>query len=146
MMFGVGAVLGGLAVGALRQLPLWPVTVGIVTGWGLALLPFGFDVPGPHGRLLHARRRDYGPFVALSVTLMQAKSPPQHLAAMLAPQRGAADRLPAEARRSATGSRPRWAARDTRRLGPRHRGARRRRLRPAIFPGQLPRNLRNNSG
>jgi hypothetical protein len=26
----------------------------------------------------------YGPFVALSVTLMQAKSPPQHLAAMLA--------------------------------------------------------------
>ena len=26
----------------------------------------------------------YGPFVALSVTLMQVKSPPQHLAAMLA--------------------------------------------------------------
>jgi hypothetical protein len=26
----------------------------------------------------------YGPFVPLSVTLMQAKSPPQHLAAMLA--------------------------------------------------------------
>jgi predicted MFS family arabinose efflux permease len=31
----------------------------------------------------------YGPFVALSVTLMQAKSPPQHLATMLA-ARGAA--------------------------------------------------------
>ncbi|MDQ3789016.1 MAG: MFS transporter, partial [Actinomycetota bacterium] len=30
MLFGIGAVLGGLAVGALRRLPLWPVTVGIV--------------------------------------------------------------------------------------------------------------------
>jgi len=30
----------------------------------------------------------YGPFVALSVTLMQAKSPPQHLAAMLAAHSG----------------------------------------------------------
>jgi len=45
MLFGIGAVLGGLAVGVLRQLPLWPVTVVIVVGWGLALLPFGFDVP-----------------------------------------------------------------------------------------------------
>jgi hypothetical protein len=35
MMFGVGAVIGGLAVGALRRLPLWPVTVGIVLGWGV---------------------------------------------------------------------------------------------------------------
>jgi hypothetical protein len=40
-LFGIGAVLGGLAVGALRQLPLWPVMVGIVVGWGLSLLPFG---------------------------------------------------------------------------------------------------------
>jgi hypothetical protein len=39
------AARGGLAVGALRQLPLWPVTVVIVVGWGLSLLPFGFDVP-----------------------------------------------------------------------------------------------------
>jgi MFS family permease len=85
MLFGIGAVLGGLAVGALRQLPLWPVTVLIVVGWGLLLLPFGFDVPTTLtvacftlGGVI------YGPFVALSVTLMQAKSPPQYLAAMLA--------------------------------------------------------------
>jgi uncharacterized membrane protein YoaK (UPF0700 family) len=45
MLFGIGAVLGGLTVGALRQLPLWPVTVVIVVAWGLALLPFGFDAP-----------------------------------------------------------------------------------------------------
>jgi MFS family permease len=84
-LFGVGAVIGGLAVGALRQLPLWPVTVAIVIGWGLTLLPFGLDMPAPVtvacftlGGVI------YGPFVALSVTLMQAKSPPEHLAAMLA--------------------------------------------------------------
>lgn len=85
MLFGIGAVLGGLAVGALRQLPLWPVTVAIVVAWGLTLLPFGFEVPTAVtvasfmlGGVI------YGPFVALSVTLMQATSPPQHLAAMLA--------------------------------------------------------------
>jgi MFS family permease len=84
-LFGIGAVLGGLAVGALRQLPLWPVTVGIVIAWGLALLPFGLDVPtAVTVACFTLGGAIYGPFVALSVTLMQAKSPPQHLAAMLA--------------------------------------------------------------
>lgn len=85
MLFGFGAVLGSLAVGALRRLPLWPVTVGIVIAWGFSLLPFALDVPTAVtvacftlGGVI------YGPFVALSVTLMQTKSPPQHLAAMLA--------------------------------------------------------------
>ena len=85
MLFGIGAVLGGLAVGALRQLPLWPVTVGIVVAWGLALLPFGFDAPTAVTVACFALGGAiYGPFVALSVTLMQATSPPEHLAAMLA--------------------------------------------------------------
>jgi hypothetical protein len=85
MLFGIGAVLGGLAVGALRQLPLWRVTVVIVVAWGLALLPFGFDVPtAVTVACFTLGGAIYGPFVALSVTLMQAKSPPQHLAAMLA--------------------------------------------------------------
>jgi MFS family permease len=85
MLFGIGAVLGGLAVGALRQLPLWPVTVAIVIGWGLTLLPFGWAVPtAVTVACFTLGGAIYGPFVALSVTLMQAKSPPQHLAAMLA--------------------------------------------------------------
>jgi MFS family permease len=85
MLFGIGAVLGGLAVGALRQLPLWPVTVVIVVAWGLALLPFGLDVPtAVTVACFTLGGAIYGPFVPLSVTLMQAKSPPQHLAAMLA--------------------------------------------------------------
>ena len=85
LKYGIGAVLSGLAAGALRQLPLWPVTVLIVVGWGLSLLPFGFDVPTAVTVVCFAiGGAVYGPFVALSVTLMQAKSPPQHLAAMLA--------------------------------------------------------------
>ena len=85
MLFGIGAVLGGLAVGALRQLPLWPVTVAIVAGWGATLLPFGLGAPtAVTVACFTLGGAIYGPFVALSVTLMQAKSPPQHLAAMLA--------------------------------------------------------------
>jgi MFS family permease len=85
MLFGIGALLGGLAVGALRRLPLWPVTVVIVVAWGLLLLPFGFGVPTAVTVLCFTLGGAiYGPFVALSVTLMQAKSPPRHLTAMLA--------------------------------------------------------------
>ncbi len=61
------------------------MTIGVVIGWGLCLLPFWFDVPVPvtvAGFALGGMI--YGPFVALSVTLMQTKAPPQHLTAMLA--------------------------------------------------------------
>jgi MFS family permease len=85
MLFGIGAVFGGLAVGALRQLPLWPVTVAIVVAWGLSLLPFGLNLPtAVTVACFTLGGAIYGPFVPLSVTLMQAKSPPEHLAAMLA--------------------------------------------------------------
>jgi MFS family permease len=84
-LFGIGAVLGGLTVGALRQLPLWPVTIAIVIGWGITLLPFGWAVPtAVTVACFTLGGAIYGPFVALSVTLMQATSPPQYLAAMLA--------------------------------------------------------------
>ncbi|MGH3879778.1 MAG: MFS transporter [Actinophytocola sp.] len=84
-LFGVGAVLGGLAVGTLRRLPLWPVTVAIVIGWGLTLLPFGLGAPTVLTiASFTLGGAIYGPFVALSVTLMQTNSPPQYLAAMLA--------------------------------------------------------------
>jgi len=85
MLFGVGAVLGGLTVGALRHLPLWPVTIVIVVAWGLALLPFGLHVPtAVTVACFTLGGAIYGPFVALSVTLMQSKSPPGQLASMLA--------------------------------------------------------------
>jgi MFS family permease len=84
-LFGIGALLGGLAVGALRRLPLWPVTVAIVVAWGLTLLPFGLDAPTVVTvACFTLGGAIYGPFVALSVTLMQTTAPPRHLAAMLA--------------------------------------------------------------
>ncbi len=84
-LFGIGAVLGGLTIGALRQLPLWPVTVVIVIAWGLALLPFGLGASTAVTVACFALGGViYGPFVAISVTLMQATSPPQYLAVMLA--------------------------------------------------------------
>jgi predicted MFS family arabinose efflux permease len=85
MLFGIGAVLSGLAVGALRRLPLWPVTVVIVVAWGVLLLPFGFGGPAAVTvACFTLGGAIYGPFVPLSVTLVQATSPPRHLAAMLA--------------------------------------------------------------
>ena len=85
MLFGIGAVLGGLALGALQQLPLWPVTITIVVGWGLSLLPFGLGVPtAVTVACFTLGGAIYGPFEALSVTLMQAKAAPEHPAAMLA--------------------------------------------------------------
>jgi MFS family permease len=84
-LFGIGAVVGGLTIGALRQLPLWPVTLVIVVGWGLSLVPFW--VSGSTAVTVAAFTVGgviYGPFVPLSVTLMQATSPPEHLTVMLA--------------------------------------------------------------
>jgi predicted MFS family arabinose efflux permease len=61
------------------------VTVTIVVGWGLMLVPFGFDVPiAVTVTCFTLGGAIYGPFEALSVTLMQAKSAPEHLAAMFA--------------------------------------------------------------
>jgi MFS family permease len=84
-LFGVGAVLGGLAVGGLRQLPLWPVTIAIVIAWGLCLLPFGLEVATVVTvASFTIGGAVYGPFVPLSITLMQTTSPPEHLTSMLA--------------------------------------------------------------
>ncbi|WP_374778030.1 MFS transporter [Streptomyces sp. NBC_01310] len=84
-LFGAGAVLGGLAAGALRRFPLWPVTLGIVAGWGLALVPFGLGASAAVtlacftlGGLI------YGPFTALSYTLFQERTPAAWLTTVLA--------------------------------------------------------------
>ncbi|MBB5873719.1 putative MFS family arabinose efflux permease [Allocatelliglobosispora scoriae] len=43
--FGIGAVAGGLATGYLGRWRLWPTTIGVVFGFGLALLPLGLGAP-----------------------------------------------------------------------------------------------------
>ncbi|BCJ35384.1 hypothetical protein Athai_28870 [Actinocatenispora thailandica] len=85
MLFGIGALLGGLTVGTLRRLPLWPTTLAIMLGWGLTLLPFALDLPAAATLACFTLGGAiYGPFVPLSVTLIQQTAPPQHLATMLA--------------------------------------------------------------
>ncbi|MCX4684972.1 MFS transporter [Kitasatospora purpeofusca] len=83
--FGVGAVLGALAVGMLRRGAVRPVLLGIVAAHGVALLPFappgpavvsvaGFAVVGVV----------YGPYGALSLGLFQELTPPPALTSVLA--------------------------------------------------------------
>ncbi|MFD7031163.1 MFS transporter [Streptomyces sp. NPDC059917] len=89
-VFGAGAVLGALAAGALRGLPRWLVTLGIVAGWGLVLVPFGLDVPvGVSLACMGVGGVIYGPFTALSFTLFQDRTPTAWLTTVLA-FRGAA--------------------------------------------------------
>lgn len=84
-VFGLGALAGGLAAGALRRLPLWTTLVAVVAGWGLSLMVFGATsalVPtlvafGVGGAI-------WGPYPALSFTLFQDQTPPSQLTAVFA--------------------------------------------------------------
>ncbi|MDX3639827.1 MFS transporter [Streptomyces sp. MB09-02B] len=83
--FGIGAVMGALALGAARRLPLWPAMLGIIAGHGVGMLPFvvthtalpsliGFAFAG----------LVYGPYSALSFTLIQDRAPADLLTTVLA--------------------------------------------------------------
>ncbi|WP_329124495.1 MFS transporter [Streptomyces sp. NBC_01465] len=88
--FGFGAILGSLTAGALRRLPLWPVVLTIVAGWGATLLPFGFGAPAAVSLVFFAVGGFvYGPFTALCYTLFQDRTPAASLTTVLA-FRGAA--------------------------------------------------------
>ena len=89
-LFGVGAVLGALSATALRKLPLWPVTLAIVAGWGLVLVPFGLGVSADVSLVCFGMGGAiYGPFTALTFTLFQDRTPAALLTTVLA-TRGAA--------------------------------------------------------
>jgi MFS family permease len=84
-LFGIGAVVGALGAGALRKLPLWPTTLGIVAGWGAILVPFGLQVPTLVSLACFALGGViYGPFTALSFTLFQNRTPAAWLTTVLA--------------------------------------------------------------
>jgi predicted MFS family arabinose efflux permease len=84
-VFGVGATLGGLGSSLLRRRSLWAVVVGIIIGWGAALLPLGLTdavLPGLVGFAIGGLI--YGPFTAICTALFQRTSPPQVLSRVLA--------------------------------------------------------------
>ncbi|WP_143447647.1 MFS transporter [Kineosporia sp. R_H_3] len=83
--FGVGAVLGGVTAGWLGRLPLWPLTTGIVVGWGLCLLPLGLGLPRPVSLAAFALGAFvYAPYLAVTTGLIQRLSPPALLPRVLA--------------------------------------------------------------
>ena len=83
--FGIGAVIGALAVGALRRLPLWPVLLCIIAGHGLAMLPFALHAPAAFSLAGFALGGViYGPYSALAFKLFQDHTPPPLLTTVLA--------------------------------------------------------------
>jgi predicted MFS family arabinose efflux permease len=83
--FGIGAVIGALALGAARQLPLWPAMLGIIAGHGVGMLPFAIThtaLPSLIGFAFAGLV--YGPYSALSFTLIQDRAPADSLTTVLA--------------------------------------------------------------
>ena len=83
--FGIGAVVGGLSAGLLRDRRLSAVVVTIVIGWGAALLPIALTQAVWAGLVgLAIGGLIYGPFTAICVALFQQISPPHALTRVLA--------------------------------------------------------------
>ena len=83
--FGIGAVVGAFALGLARRLPLWPAMLAIIAGHGIGMLPFAFThsaLPSLIGFTFAGLV--YGPYSALSFTLLQDRSPTESLTTVLA--------------------------------------------------------------
>lgn len=84
-IFGLGAILGGLGAGLLRNRPLWIVVAGIIIGWGAALLPLGLsDAVLPALVGFGVGGLIYGPFTAICTALFQQATPAPLLSRVLA--------------------------------------------------------------
>lgn len=84
-VFGIGATIGSITAGLLRRLPLWPVLVTAVIGWGAALAPMGLlRLPAPAMVCFAVGGLLYAPYPALSMTVFQRESPAQSLSQVLA--------------------------------------------------------------
>jgi hypothetical protein len=84
-VFGIGATIGSIAAGLFRRLPLWPVLVIAVIGWGAALAPLGLlRLPVPTLACFAVGGLLYAPYPALSAALYQRESPAQLLSQVLA--------------------------------------------------------------
>jgi DHA3 family macrolide efflux protein-like MFS transporter len=72
MAFGAGALLGALAAGYLRRWSLWMVTISIVVGFGLTMLPLGLGAPTGLSLLFFAvGGAIWAPYMPTSMALFQ---------------------------------------------------------------------------
>jgi MFS family permease len=84
-VFGVGAVIGELSAPFLRRLPVWPTMTAIVIGWGLALAPLGLRTPlWTALAAFFVAAVIWGPWMSLSMAVLQEASPPGVLAQVIA--------------------------------------------------------------
>lgn len=84
-VFGIGATVGSVIAGLARRLPVWPVLMVAVIGWGAALAPLGLlRLPVIALACFAAGGLLYAPYPALSATLFQRESPPELLSQVLA--------------------------------------------------------------
>jgi MFS transporter, DHA3 family, macrolide efflux protein len=84
-VFGVGAVIGQLAAPYLRRWRVWPTMTWIVLGWGLALVPLGLVTPlWAALAAFFAGAVIWGPWMSLSMGVLQDASPPGALAEVIA--------------------------------------------------------------
>jgi len=84
-VFGVGAVIGELSAPFLRRLPVWPTMTAIVLGWGLFLLPLGLVTPLWIAlAAFFVAAVIWGPWMSLSMGVLQEASPPGVLAQVIA--------------------------------------------------------------
>ena len=84
-VFGVGAVIGELAAPYLRGWRVWPTMTGIVLGWGLALVPLGLVTPlWAALAAFFAGAVIWGPWMSLSMGVLQDASPPAAMAQVIA--------------------------------------------------------------
>jgi len=84
-VFGIGATAGSIVAGLARRLPVWPVLVVAVIGWGAALTPLGLiRLVVPALACFAVGGLVYAPYPALSATLFQRESPPELLSQILA--------------------------------------------------------------
>jgi len=84
-VFGVGAIIGELSAPYLRRWRVWPTMTGIVLGWGLALVPLGLVTPlWAALAAFFAGAVIWGPWMSLSMGVLQDASPPAALAQVIA--------------------------------------------------------------
>jgi MFS family permease len=84
-VFGIGATAGSITTALARRLPVWPVLLVAVLGWGAALAPLGLlRLTGPALVCFAVGGLLYAPYPALSATLFQRHSPPELLSQVLA--------------------------------------------------------------
>jgi MFS transporter, DHA3 family, macrolide efflux protein len=84
-VFGVGAVIGELSAPFLRRWRVWPTMTGIVLGWGLALVPLGLVIPlWAALAAFFTGAVIWGPWMSLSMAVLQDASPPDALAQVIA--------------------------------------------------------------